>query len=64
MWLFPWQALSHQKRILHETLICVFGVWRFYRFVFEERSNLSSFGFILLGWIMMFLYIKFHSLLL
>jgi hypothetical protein len=28
---------------------CIFGVWRFYWFVFEERSNLSSFGFILLG---------------
>jgi hypothetical protein len=42
----------------------IFGVWRFYRFVFEERSNLLSFGFILLGWTMMFLYINLQGLLL
>jgi hypothetical protein len=32
----------------------VFVVWRFYRFIFIAKSNLLSFGFILLCWTMMF----------
>jgi hypothetical protein len=35
---------------------CIFGVWRFYRFIFVAKSNLLSFGFILLCWTMMFLW--------
>jgi hypothetical protein len=37
---------------------CVFGVWRFYRFIFIAKSNLLPFGFILLCWTMMFLWMK------
>jgi hypothetical protein len=45
---------SSKKEFVWDTS-CVFGVWRFYEFIFYR--DLSSF-FILLGWTMMFLCIK------
>jgi hypothetical protein len=37
---------------------CVFGVWRFYRFIFIAKSKLLLFGFILLCCTMIFLWMK------
>jgi hypothetical protein len=54
--LSPRKAQVHQKMVVRLKTYCVFGVEGFIGSYFIERLNLSSFGFILLYWTMMFHY--------